>query len=239
MAPVAVPMRNMSLLQKSLGDAGAVADVSRFAVSVIESLRANGSCNSAHLGALVDGRLERPMQALADYAHFLTILHGQVPSLLEIASSHEKHTTALWLRTAAAAFDEDRRWMARLSVVTGGALDLAGLSTAEQLVRDQREAMLTLANSSRTGCALGAAVALVIDWQILRTELPKAALLAGIESRDRQAADWPADKIGAVLADSGADASLRRALAFGATQLASLHGQLFDLLEARHATRLS
>ena len=149
-----------------------------------------------------------------------------MPSLFELACGHEEIGTASWLREAAAAFDADRRWLARLSVMTGGAIDLQGLTTAEQLVRDQREAMLTLAKSSRAGCALGAAVTLILDWQTLRTELPKAAQQLGFECRDLQADRWPVEGAGTALADVGGDHKVRRAVVFGAMQLASLHGQL-------------
>jgi len=239
MTPAVVPTTDLGQLQQALRSAGEQPGAADFAVGVLESLRASGVAANAHLHALASADLQRPLHALADAAHFLTILHVQVPSLFELACGHEELATASWLREAAAAFDADRRWLGRLSVMTGGSLDLQGLTAAEQLVRDQREAMLTLAKSSRAGCALGAAVTLILDWQYLRAGLPKAAQHLGFECRDLQADRWPVEGAGVALTEAGDDPKVRRAVAFGATQLASLHGQLFGLLEARHAVRLS
>lgn len=239
MAPVAVPTPDLGHLQQSLRHAGEAADGGAFADDVCVALRNCGGAANPHLHAVARGTLERPLHALADCAHFMSILHGQVPSLFELAGSHDLAGTTNWLRSAATAFNEDRRWLARLSVVTGGSIDLHGLTMAEQLVRDQRDALLTLAKSSRAGCALGAAVALVIDWEGLRSKLPQGAQALGFECRGLQADHWPVEGARDVLINAGDDRSLRRAITFGATQLASLHGQLFQLLEARHAARLS
>jgi hypothetical protein len=222
-----------------LHDAGNAADADAFARHVVDSLAAVVAPPGGHLSRLVAGNMPKALQALADCAHFLTILHGQVPSLFELASGSGSPGTTAWLRALTGAFSEDRRWLARLSVLTGASLDLGGLTSAEQVVRDQRDAMLTLATSSRNGCALGAAVALVVEWRRLRDDLPRAALALDIDCRDRLAPSWPDDGVEPALVDCGDEAMVRRAIVFGATQLASLHWQLFELLEARHAARLS
>ena len=239
MSPAAVPTPDLSQLPQSLRAAGERQSAGDFAVGVLEALHGAGTANNSHIRGLAAGSVAKPLQALADAAHFLTILHGQVPSLFELAGRHEEMATASWLREAVAAFDDDRRWLTRLSVLTGGSLDLSGLTAAEQVVRDLRDAMLTLAKSSRAGCALGAAVTLVLDWHVLRDALPAAAQHLGFECRDLQADDWPLGGAGTALAEVGDDPKIRRAAAFGAMQLVSMHRQLFDLFEARHAVRLS
>lgn len=238
MAQAAVPMK-MGQLQKSLRAASTASDSRAFAAAVIGALRDGGSGSSRHLRALAEGAVTRPLQAIADTAHFLAILHGQLPSVLEIARLHTDEPAASWLRTAGQAFDQDRRWIVGLATMTGGALDLHGLTTAEQVVRDQRDAMLTLAKSNRTGCAIGAAVTLMLDWHAVRASLPRAAQHLGYDRRDRLSDPWPLDGVMEVLADFADDVRVRRAIEFGSVQLASLHAQLFDLLEARHAQRLA
>ena len=237
MAPAVVPTF-MDQLQKTLRAAGSVADSRSFAAAVIGALRDSGAGGSRHLRALSEGSVARPLQAVADTAHFLVILHGQLPSVLEIARLNADEPAASWLRSAGVAFDQDRRWMAGLAAMTGGALDLHGLSTAEQVVRDQRDAMLTLAKSNRMGCALGAAVTLVLDWQAVRSRLPRAAQHLGYDRHERLSDPWPEDGALDALACHADDVRVRRAIEFAALQLASLHAQLFDLLEARHAQRL-
>ncbi len=237
MAPLVVPPKT-GQLQQTLRAALAVSDSRAFAAAIIGALR-DGGAGGRHLSALADGAVERPLQAVADTAHFLVILHGQLPSVLEIAGAGAQEPAASWLRLGCEAFDADRRWIARLAAMTGGALDLQGLTSAEQIVRDQRDAMLTLAGSNRTGCAIGAAVTLMIDWQTIRVQLPMAAQRLGYDRSALAGAPWPLGMALESLASVAEDIRARRAIEFGAVQVASLHAQLFDLLEARHAARLS
>ena len=92
-----------------------------------------------------------------------------------------------------------------------------------------------LAQSERNGCALGAAMAVVLDWAGVRIALDAAARRFGVDVPAYQAADR--DGI-ATLADGFAQApAAQRALLFGAEQILLQHRGLWDLLEARHGAR--
>jgi hypothetical protein len=92
-----------------------------------------------------------------------------------------------------------------------------------------------LAQSERNGCALGAAVAVVLDWAEMRIALDAAARRFGVEAPPYRAADRAGI---AALADSfGAALAAQRAMLFGAEQILHQHRGLWDLLEARHEAR--
>ena len=95
--------------------------------------------------------------------------------------------------------------------------------------------MLTLSQSDRRGCALGAALAFAIDWAAVRTVLNAAARRLGIEPAPCRLGG--PDELAAV-AESATDAiGSERAILFGAQQLALQHRGLWDLLEARQQAR--
>jgi hypothetical protein len=231
--PAGIPIRIADELQ-GVGDAVGAAEFARVALAAV---RASGLSANAHLAALPSLARDHPA-ALADCAHLLMILHGHAPSLFEL-TEHGDRSASGWHSRLRVAFDDDRRWLARLAALTGSALDLYGLSIAEQRVREQRDAMLTLARSSRAGCALGAAATLALDWSLLRDTLGRAATGAGIDCRDLSTPDWPGADAEAMLAAACEAGSTRRAVVFGLTQMASLHAQVFALIEARHSARLS
>ena len=92
-----------------------------------------------------------------------------------------------------------------------------------------------LAQSERDGCALGAALAVAIDWGAIRAVLNAAAARFGIEPPEDQLLD--AEEV-RDLADSLDGASpIRRAMLFGAEQISLQHRGLCDLLEARQQAR--
>jgi hypothetical protein len=98
-----------------------------------------------------------------------------------------------------------------------------------------RNALETLANSERDGCALGAATALVGDWWPIRRLLDRAAARVGTEP---PAPSLP-DEASVLQIVDGATPTpgSARALAFGSEQLLLQHRALFDLLEARAEAR--
>ena len=98
----------------------------------------------------------------------------------------------------------------------------------------QRHALEILASSERTGCALGAATALVGDWSTIRRLLDRAALRTGL---DRPAPTLPDEASLIAIIERSSDTASGRALAFGGEQLLLQHRALFDLLEARASAR--
>lgn len=173
---------------------------------------------------------------LADFVHYLCILHCGHPGLID----HAEEITACpasqaWLAAVAPAFTAERLYIARLAVAVGPVPSTPGSAESEAAVGAQCHALETLARSERRGCSLGAAVALVLDWRAFRRVLDQAAERFGVEVPPCGLPD--AQAIAAVV-DEVADApSVRRALGFGASQVLVQHRGLLDLLDARRGAR--
>jgi hypothetical protein len=92
-----------------------------------------------------------------------------------------------------------------------------------------------LAQSDRRGCAMGAAIALLLDWRAVRHILDMAAIRVGVEPH---ACDLP-DRAATfnVARAIGGDDATDRAIQFGARQLLSQQRGLWDLLQARAEIR--
>ena len=173
---------------------------------------------------------------LSDAVHFLCMLHGRHPGVVDHAANRclEPETRA-WFNAATTAFAEERAFLARLSFAVGPTPSTPGSSDAESTVLSQRHAIEMLAQSERKGCALGAAVAVVVDWADIRGVLDVAA--------DRFGVEVPATTLcgsGDVVALAEAAITtppLERALLFGANQIVLQHHGLWDLLEARQQAR--
>lgn len=173
---------------------------------------------------------------LADAVHFLCILHGRHPGLID----HAAQVTACaasqdWLGEAAPAFVAERAYLTRLAVAAGPVPSTPGSAESEAAVAGQYHALQMLSRSERRGCPLGAAVAVVVDWWALRPLLDHAA---GRLSVDVQTCRLPDRTSVAVVVDAVADEMpVRRALGFGVDQVLVQHRGLLDLLEARQIAR--
>jgi hypothetical protein len=173
---------------------------------------------------------------LADMIHYLCVLHGRYPGLVDHAAARATEPEArAWLAQATYAFAGERAYLARLAVAAGPVPSTPGAAGSDAAVLGQRHAMETLAVSERRGCALGAAMALVLDWAAVRTCLDGAARRFGVESPAYAAAD--PDLVAAIADDYAAAAPVQRALLFGAEQILVQHHGLWDLLEARREAR--
>ncbi|MET1110342.1 MAG: hypothetical protein ABWX67_02325 [Allosphingosinicella sp.] len=203
---------------------------------LLERLGEHGS--AAHPYAASPRLLRTPSAGrdLADLIHYLCVLHGRYPGLIDHAAARVVEPEArAWLTNATYAFAGERAYLARLAVAAGPVPSTPGAGGTDAAVLGQRHAMETLALSERRGCALGAAMALVLDWAAIRSCLDAAA--------DRLGLDVPAypsavrdDVIS--LADAYAEsAPVQRALLFGAQQILVQHHGLWDLLEARQQAR--
>jgi len=173
---------------------------------------------------------------LADAAHYLCVLHGRFPGVIDHAARKTSHPAALgWLSTAAEAFAAERSLLTRLAVATGPLPSTPGQAECETAVLQQRHALEMLAQSDRGGCALGAAFALALDWRAVRAVLDAAARRVSVEP---QACVLPDEEetrtVAMIVAET---ASFERAMSFGAQQLLAQHRGLWDLLEAREAAR--
>ncbi len=173
---------------------------------------------------------------LADMIHYLCVLHGRYPGLVDHAAVRATEPEArAWLTQATYAFAGERAYLARLAVAAGPVPSTPGAAGSDSAVLGQRHAMETLALSERRGCALGAAMALVLDWAAVRTCLDGAAKRFGVESPDYPAADR--DSVVALADFYAAAAPVQRAMMFGAEQILVQHHGLWDLLEARREAR--
>ena len=173
---------------------------------------------------------------LADLIHYLCVLHGRYPGLIDHAAARTVDPEArAWLADATYAFAGERAYLARLAVAAGPVPSTPGSGGTDAAVLGQRHAMETLAVSERRGCALGAAMALVLDWAAIRACLDSAAARLGIDSPAYPAAET--ETVVGLADDYGSAPQVQRALLFGAQQILVQHHGLWDLLEARHQAR--
>jgi hypothetical protein len=217
----------------SLGSTG----VLRAGAELEAAVREEGS--AAHSWAAAPALLTGPDAArnLADLVHYLCILHGRYPGVVDHASLRTTDAGARgWLANAAYAFAGERAFLARLAAAAGPVPSTPGAADSDAVAQAQRHAIDMLAQSERTGCALGAAMAVMLDWAVVRRALDCAARRFGVEAPDFALPDPAKNEIAADLfvADSAGTA---RALLFGARQILAQHHGLFDLLEARAHAR--
>jgi hypothetical protein len=197
---------------------------------------ADGTGAQAYIlsGKLISG--PDALRNLADAVHYLCLLHGRFPGVLDHAATKTSDNAARkWLIDAAEAFATERAFVTKLSVAAGPLPSTSGQQQCEAAVIAQRHALDMLAQSDRKGCALGAAIALALDWRTIRAILdisaekldltPPACTLPDLLSTAAMMQD---------MADIGA---MDRAINFGAQQLLGQHRGLWNLLAAREDAR--
>src|SRR5215217_2509768 len=169
---------------------------------------------------------------LADAVHFLCMLHGRHPGVVDHADARTAEPAARdWIESSAAAFAAERAFLTKLAVAAGPVPGTPGGGASEAAVVAQRAALVTLALSERRGCALGAAFGLVADWRRIRRVLDAAAIRLGVEPTP---CALPAlDSIRSVALAAAGSPSFERALLFGTEQILVQHRGLWALLEAR------
>ena len=213
-------------------------EAGRTASALLEAgLSAHGS--AAHDYAASDALLRGPHAArnLADAVHFLCVLHGRHPGVVDLAAERIADPAArLWLTRNAIAFAGERHFLTKLAVAAGPVPGTPGGSASEAAVMSQRAAIATLALSERRGCPLGAALGVIADWAGIRQVLDVAARRLGVEAPPSDLSTLAEIR---QLADTASgDGPFERALLFGAEQILVQHHGLWALLEAReHARR--
>ena len=203
--------------------------------SVLSALaEADGSARHPFVATM--GVRNAATRDLADAIHLLCALHGRHPGVIDHALIHGAgEATGSWLEEAASAFAEERAFLARLTAAAGPIPSTPGQAESEAAVAHQIRALEMLAQSDRTGCAVGAAFALILDWRAVRGVLDTAAARAGL---DIPSIALPDDADTAALAAAlAADPAVERAMSFGAQQLLAQHRALWDLAEARKSAR--
>lgn len=214
---------------------GVISATAPDAWSMVSSLaKRDGSAGQPQLAALARDACDP--RDVADAAHHLCFLHGRQPGVIEHAAAHSDFDFAGdWLIEAAAGFAQERGHLVALAAAAGPMPSTPGQANTEAAIAAQRHAIDMLSQSERRGCALGAAIALVLDWPAIRTGLDAAAIRQG------------ADPVPLTLPDSAATADLvamlaanratERAMLFGMEQLLAQHRGLWDLMEARSEAR--
>lgn len=174
----------------------------------------------------------------ADAVHHLSLLHGQMPGVIDHAANHIVDNAARsWLLKAVDGFGRERLYLGRLVVAVGPMPSTAGQQQMTTIVAQQCRALEMLAQSDRRGCALGASMALVMDWSAIRAILDAGAARLGLEPPNMQLPDH-AETI-ATLDAVEQEFPIGRAAQFGATQLLGQHRGVWDLLQARSEVRHS
>lgn len=187
-------------------------------------VRAEGTAGAAWASSLID---HGTIRDLGDAAHGLCMLYGGHPTCIDAAALRcADEALVPWLRAAAAAFAGERAYLASVVAAAGPIPSTPRQAHSESALRGQRHALETLAASDRIGCAIGAAVALVLDWHEVRRLLDRLAARTGVAPAAIDLPDAPPPDL---LGD--------RARLFGAKQLLTQQRQLWSLLEARAAAR--
>jgi hypothetical protein len=201
----------------------------------VELLGSEGTASHAYCGPVVLGDRQsfvRDLVDFADFVHLVTLLHGQVPGLIDHAASRTVEVAArAWLLQSLEAFAIEREYLSKLCVAVGPLPSTAGHHETSTIIAQQRHAVEMLAQSDRRGCALGTAVTMVLEWDAIRAILDAGALRLGIEP---PVCHLPTHNDTLKLLDALPEPErIARAMMFGASQLVGQHRGMWDLLEAR------
>lgn len=212
------------------------ADSKRAGDKLLSCVAENGS--AAHPYPTSDELHRGPDAArnLADAVYFLCTLYGRHPGVVDHAANRNVEPAVRgWFASAIDAFADERALLARLAVAAGPVPGTPGATSSEAAVLGQRHAVEMLAQSERRGCALGAALAVVSDWRVIRGVIDSAARRFGVELPPYSLGD--PQVIRTIADESAASPAIERALMFGAEQIAIQHYGLWGLLEARQQAR--
>ncbi|SIN99203.1 hypothetical protein SAMN02745824_2561 [Parasphingorhabdus marina DSM 22363] len=204
--------------------------------SLVDHVREHGSHSAAHVQRMLTDFDSVSGADIADLAHFLCILHGRHPGVVDHAANKTADIAARkWLVRAMEAFSAERAFLTKLTVAAGPISGVGASDQSNATVLAQRKALDMLSQSDRDGCALGASFALVLDWHAVRPLLDKVAIKLGVEPRE---AILPDSDITLDLSRAvNQSAAIERAVNFGAEQILAQHRGLWQLLEARSKAR--
>ncbi|MES2497764.1 MAG: hypothetical protein V4618_16740 [Pseudomonadota bacterium] len=203
-------------------------------------LAADGAKNHPYITSQIFARGREAARDLADAVHLISSLHGSAPGIIDqTRARHAPDPVRTWLDAAAEGFAAERAYLMRTVVAAGPVPSTPGHAECTAAVTGQRHALDMLARSDRAGCALGAAMALVLDWRAIRPVIDAAAQRFSLpltppalpSARQTMAAIEAAT-------EAAAESAMDRAMTFGAQQLLVQHRGLWSLLEARSEARM-
>lgn len=173
---------------------------------------------------------------LADAVHFLCILHGAHPSIVDEAAARVTDLADREvLQRAAQAFTAERAYLLQIAPAAGPAPSTPGHRNAETAAADQVRAVHTLAQSERIGVAYGASLAILCDWVEIRALLDAMARRFDVPVQPDTLPE--AELLSAWFDQLASTTAVQRAMRFGAQQLFAQHRGLWSLLEARASAR--
>lgn len=206
------------------------------AEALLALARVDGSAAHRHPKSDVLTNGPEAARNVADIVHLLCMLHGRHPGVVDHAIVRVMNpATRAFLSDAADAFAGERALLTRLVVAVGPLPSTPGQADTETAVLAQHHAVEMLAKSERTGCALGAALALLADWAAIRPVLDTAARRLSLEFE--RTALPNVDVLASVIRSADNTPAADRAMLFGAQQIIAQHRGLWDLLEARAIAR--
>jgi len=206
--------------------------------SLDDALAQGESNDHPYVPTLLDRIAPARAVDLADAAHYLCLLHGRFPGLIDYAAtrSADPHV-GQWLTAACEAFVGERALLTRLTVAAGPITSTPGQDRCTPAIINLRGALNALSQSDRRGCALGAAFALVLDWITVRAVLDVIATRTGLDVRPSLLPDPGQTR--QLATELSADRMVGRAIGFGASQMLQQHRQFWDMLAERSALRRS
>ncbi len=204
--------------------------------ALLALVRLEGSASHRHPTSDVLTQGPEAARNVADIVHLLCLLHGRHPGVVDHAIERVTNaSTRAFLSDAADAFSHERALLTKLVVAVGPLPSTPGQADTETAVLAQHHAIDMLAQSERTGCAFGAALALIADWAAVRPVLETAARRLSL---DIDKSDLPnAAVLASVIRTADNSPAADRAMLFGAQQIVAQHRGLWDLLEARAVAR--
>ena len=219
-----------------IGQALATGTARDTADALMALVRAEGSASHRHPTSDVLTQGPEAARNVADIVHLLCLLHGRHPGVIDHAIARvAKAETRAFLSDAADAFANERALLTRLVVAVGPLPSTPGQADTETAVLAQHHAVDMLAQSERTGCAFGAALALIADWSAVRPVLDVAARRLSLEIDKSELPN--AAVLASVIRTADNSPAEDRAMLFGAQQIVAQHRGLWDLLEARAVAR--
>lgn len=222
-----MPAERKQLVRNAVADGNLVPELEAM-------LAASGATGHEFVAALSQGRrLSR--STFADVAHLLGLLHGNRPSVFEIVSQSPLVPSPAWLHAAMRAFAREREVVAQLILITGPPPSRAGQTSVEMSVTATRNALATLAGSDRLGCAIGAAVALLLDWEAISAAVRQIGREFDVNLADRHD-EWPSrhESLGAVELAASLPGG-ERAVRFGFQTLLGQHFDFWNIIQCRAA----
>ncbi len=202
--------------------------------TLVALVAADGSASHRFATRLTSG--VAPIRDLTDAIHQICLLHARHPDIVEQAASHSNEpSTAAWIAEATSGFAAERAFVVRLVAAAGPLPSTPGQAASEAAIAAQRHALDMLAQSGRSGCADGTALALIMDWPAIRSVLDVTAMRLGIDPP--RSTLPPVYETATVIDALTARLSVERAMLFGAQQMLAQHRGLWDLLEARASAR--